>query len=134
MNPNTQINPSFSGQSNPFHFHNGIDSPLIPVENVRNLYFGYVNTGDTAPTPTNLPTGWSTAVDNPASPTWKVTHNLGTLNYAVVVTTYMKDNSNVDVYVVSNQSLNSFILHGWGIASSSNHNNSFSFILIRFRP
>lgn len=83
-------NPSFNsfGQNAaPYHTHNGIDSPLLvstPNSSSGTIYAGSLNSDATV---VFLPSGWTAVVGSGGSVgKYTVTHNLGTSNYAIVVT------------------------------------------------
>lgn len=70
----------------PFHTHNGIDSPSIFSPTIT--YTGYIpSDGLVNQTPfVFLPTGWTVELQFPGTTDiYKVTHNLGTSFYSVVV-------------------------------------------------
>ncbi len=92
----------------------------------RNLYLdsvGSVTSGGSASTP--FPSSWS--VSHPATGRYTITHNFGTTDYAVIVTTVV---SVAKIWTIESKGSNSFTVR-IANTSFSLEDNAFDFIVIR---
>lgn len=114
----------FQGIGNsPYHIHNGNDAPLIPVNLLKNIYFGIVNSdGSKGPI---FPTGWS--IGNISGGAYNIAHNLNTTNYLVVVSAY---NGGGEVYA-SLRGYTSTLFNVHTVVAGVPSNSQFFFILIK---
>lgn len=108
------------------HTHNSVDSPKISYTNLTNTpqttFAGSINTSGSA---SFLPSGWSSV--RTGTGVYKITHNLGTSNYAVAATSLGQINV---IYYIDPPTPVSFTINSTSSLGITPLSNAFLFVLI----
>lgn len=105
-----------------FHTHNGVDSPVLKTP--ITFFTGSVGNGNVG-IPNFLPTNW-TAICDPDTLNYTITHNLGTTNYVFIPV----PTENYDVPTVF-KFANSVIVSWISVKFADSDQTNFDFLLIQ---